>query len=200
MRTAPFGPEAVDAKDFPVVILDADEAQGMRRPERHLGRQPAAEPFAPERFGGAVGRVDPAIEAGAHQSGDRRQAPKGCNVAAPAADMGFQIGGNQPRIGFDPVEDPRQQRLFQAAIAQPSDRGNRDRDQRNHRDGKPGCERHLRFRAPSRPLRACGRANPAMLFRITGRKQHRRRHGMAMTTGAWRLPGSRSPPPAGPRA
>src|SRR3954465_12813446 len=54
---------------------------------------------------------------------------------------------------LDAVAGPLQQRLFQVAIAQPSDRGNRDRDQRNHRDGKPGCERHVGGRSPSRSAR-----------------------------------------------
>ena len=36
---------------------------------------------------------------------------------------------------FDAVEDPRQQRLLDAAKAEPSDRGDRDRNQQDHRDG-----------------------------------------------------------------
>ena len=51
------------------------------------------------------------------------------------------------------VAGPQQERLFQVAIVQPSDRGNRDRDQPNHRYGKPGCERHVGARSPSAPAR-----------------------------------------------
>ncbi|MEH2531022.1 hypothetical protein V1274_002031 [Bradyrhizobium sp. AZCC 1614] len=36
---------------------------------------------------------------------------------------------------LDAVAGALQERLFQVVIAQPSDRGNRERDQRNHRDG-----------------------------------------------------------------
>jgi hypothetical protein len=38
-------------------------------------------------------------------------------------------------MGLDAIEHARQQRLFQAVVAQPSDRGDRDRNQQNHRGG-----------------------------------------------------------------
>jgi len=60
---------------------------------------------------------------------------KGRDIRTRPADIGLKFRGNHPRMGFDPVEDARQQRLFQTAVAQPSDRGDCDRDQKNHRDG-----------------------------------------------------------------
>src|SRR6266540_6093474 len=56
-------------------------------------------------------------------------------------------------MSLNAVAGPQQERLFQVAIVQPSDRGNRDRDQPNHRYGKPGCERHVGARSPSAPAR-----------------------------------------------
>jgi len=111
-----------------VAIRNANHAERIGRPQRHLGDQPAFQPFAPEGLGGAVGRVDPAIETRPHQSGDRRQPMEGGNVAAPVADLGVQLAGGQPRMGLDPIEHAWQEGLFQAPIAQPSDRGYRNRD------------------------------------------------------------------------
>jgi hypothetical protein len=51
------------------------------------------------------------------------------NVGARAADIGLEIGRNELRMCLDAIERARQQRLLQAAIAQPSDRGYRDRNQ-----------------------------------------------------------------------
>ncbi len=134
---------AVDANDFPVTVRYPDKAQRIGRLERHLGGQPARQPFAPDRLGGLIDRIDPAIETRAHQAGDRRQALKGRYVGGAAANVGIQFGGDETRMRLDPIQHAWQQGLFQVAIAQPSDRGYRDRDQRNHRDGKPGCERHF---------------------------------------------------------
>ena len=143
-----------------------------------------------------IDRIDPAIETRAHQSGDRRQALKGCNVAASAADVGFQFGSDEPRMRLDAIEHARQQRLFQVAIAQPSDRGNRDRDQHDHRDGKSGCERHLVLsHALLRPGNAPGRPGNAISH-----------HGPEATPPAgWvddatRLAASRQPATAASRA
>ena len=66
---------------------------------------------------------------------DRRQALKGRNVAGAAANVGIQFGGDEPGMRLDAIEHARQQRLFQVAIAQPSDRGYRERNQQDHRDG-----------------------------------------------------------------
>ena len=95
----------------------------------------ASQPLAPERLRGLIGRIDAAIEAGAHQAADRRQAVKGGNVAGPAANMRVQFGGDEPGMGLDAIEHAGQQRLFQIAMAQPSDRGYRERNQQDHRDG-----------------------------------------------------------------
>jgi hypothetical protein len=126
---------AVDANDFPMTVRDAYKSQRIGWLERHLGSQPAFQPLAPERLRGLIGRIDSAIEAGAHQAGDRGEAVKGCDVAGGAADVGIQFGCDETRMGFDAVKDARQQRLFQIMIAEPSDRRHRDRHQQNHRDG-----------------------------------------------------------------
>src|SRR5258708_20939912 len=128
---------AVDAHDFLVTALYCDEAERIGRLERHLGGQPTLQPFAPDRLRGAIDRIHAAIEMRAHQTSDRRQAVKGRDVAASAADMGLQFDADQTRMGLDPVGHAGQDRLFQAAIAQPSDRGYRGRDQRNHRECNP---------------------------------------------------------------
>ena len=190
---------AVDADNLTAVVIKADD------PKHRIGGlgfefrcKAGRYPVAPRLFGDAIDRVDAASLSGADQSLQRRRRTKARDISGRAGCVIFEVGRHLPRMRLDAVAGAQQQRLFQAAIAQPADRGNRDRDQRNHRDGKPGCERHFWFRSPSRPPRASGRANPAMLFRITGRKQHRRGHGMTMTTGVWRPPGSRRPSPAGP--
>ena len=219
----------VDPDNFAMAIGDADDPKRIGRPERHLGGQPALQPFAPERLGGPIDGIDPAIETRAYQSRYRSQATKGRNIAAPGANLGLQLVGDKSRMGLDPVEHPRQHGLFQASIAQPSDRGYRDRHQRNHRDGKPGCQRHRGFARPPMASRSSRRAKP-MLERfpakwkpVRARKRHRaknpvpfrfhrngapgritgrkRHRRMAGTTGrrGRLLPGSRRPPPAGRR-
>ena len=130
--------------------------------------------------------------AGADQSVQRRCGTKARDISGCARRVVFEISRELPRMSLDAVAGALQERLFQVAIAQPSDRGNRDRDQRNHRDGKPGCERHVGVRSPSRSGPASRRTN-RMLWRITGRKQHRR----AIASRARRLPGSRRRLPAG---
>ena len=80
----------------------------------------------------------------------RRRGTEACDISGRAGRIVFEVGRDLPRMRLDAVAGALQERLFQVAIAQPSDRGNRDRDQRNHRDGKPGCERHVGRRSPSR--------------------------------------------------
>ena len=74
-------------------------------------------------------------EMGAHQPLQRRGGAIAGDIAASPRDIGFEVGGDQPRMGFDAIEDARQQRLLYAAIAQPPDRGDRNRNQQDHRDG-----------------------------------------------------------------
>ena len=88
----------------------------------------------------------------AHQPLQRRGGAKPGDIATSPRDVGFEVGGDQPRMGFDAIEDARQQRLLHAAIAQPSDRGDRDRNQQDHRDGQSGGKRHLYFRVASVPF------------------------------------------------
>ena len=60
---------------------------------------------------------------------------KGGNVAGPAANVRIQFGGDESGMCLDAIEHARQQRLFQVAMTQPSDRGYRERDQQDHRNG-----------------------------------------------------------------
>ena len=142
----------VDTEDFAAAIRDADDAKlrigglGLQ-----FGQQPLRHPPLPSLFGQAVNGIDAAGKTCADQPVQCRRRSEAGDVAARAADIGLQIESDEPRMRLGPVEDARQDRLLQAAIVQPADRGNRDRDQRNHRDGKPGCERHVRFRPPSHP-------------------------------------------------
>ena len=53
----------------------------------------------------------------------------------PAANVGVQFGRDEPGVRLDAIEHARQQRLFQVAMAQPSDRGYRERNQQDHCDG-----------------------------------------------------------------
>ncbi len=126
---------AVDANELPVAVLYPDEPERMGRLERHLGSQPGSQPLAPERLRDLIGRIDAAIETGTHQAMDRRQAVKGGNVAGSAAHMRVQLGGDKPGMRLDAIEHAGQQRLLQVAIAQPSDRGYRERNQQDHRGG-----------------------------------------------------------------
>ena len=129
---------AIDANDFPIAVPDTYQAKRIGRLETRLDGQLPLKSLAPDRFGGVVDRINPAVEACAHQSGNRREALKGRNVAAPGLDMRFDLVGGQPGLRLDPVEHARQDRPFNVAIAQPSDRADRDRNQRNHGDGEPG--------------------------------------------------------------
>ena len=117
----------------------------------------------------------------------RNRGTKARDISGRAGRVVFEVGRYLPRMRLDAVAGAQQERLFQVAIVQPSDRGNRDRDQRYHRDGKPRCERHLGVRTPSHSARRAGRAN-RMLLRITGRKQHRSRVGRRPMNGP-RVPG-----------
>jgi hypothetical protein len=107
--------------------------------------------------------------------------------------VGLQFGGDETRMRLDAIEDARQQRLFQVAIAQPADRGYCDRDQKDHREGEPGCKRHRCFRAVPLPPRHAAMWDATALRRITGRKQYSRRAGMTMDA-LWRQDNWQQPP------
>lgn len=69
---------------------------------------------------------------------------------------------------LDAVAGARQERLFEVAIAQPAERGYRDRDQQDHRDGQSGGKRHPALCAfPLVPTRGTGH-NKLRPFRISG--------------------------------
>ena len=150
---------AVDADQLAAVVVEADDPKHrIAGLGFEFGQQARRDPVAPGLFGDAVDRIDAARLAGADQSVQRHRRTKARNVAGRAGRVVFEIGRDLPRMRLDAVAGALQQRLFQVAIAQPSDRGNRDRDQRNHRDGKPGCERHVGGRSPSRSGPASRRA------------------------------------------
>ena len=126
----------VDAEEFAPAVLDPDEAEHrIGRLGAEIGDQTRLQALAPGRFGEVVDRINSAIEMGQHHAmrggvrGERR------DVGPRATHIGLQIRGDQPRMGLDAIEHARQQRLFQAAVAEPSDRGDRDCDQQDHRAG-----------------------------------------------------------------
>src|SRR5258708_37933814 len=124
------------SSDWTMAIVQSDETKlRIGRLEGQLSGQSVSQPFAPDSFRDVIDRIHPVIETGAHHSNHRREPLKGRNVVARGADIGFQIGGDEPRMGLDAIEHARQKRLFHAAIAQPSDRGYRDRNHQDHRDG-----------------------------------------------------------------
>jgi hypothetical protein len=63
-------------------------------------------------------------------------------IATGAGNVGFKMGGQQARLGFNPFQDPRNDGLGDIAIAEPADCGHGDRHQQDHRDGEPRSEGH----------------------------------------------------------
>ena len=151
---------AVDADNLAPIIIEADDAKHrISGLDFKFGREAARYAVAPRLFGDAVDRIDAPRFVCADQSVQRHRGTKACDISAGAGRVVFKLGRDLPRVRLDAVARALQQRLFQVAIAQPSDRGYRDRDQRNHRDGKPGCERHFVFaRPPVLPGRTAGRS------------------------------------------
>jgi len=143
-------PGAIDPHDFLVVVGDADEAEQIGRLQRHLGGQPALQPFPPGRFRHVFDRIGSAVEAGAHQARDRFEIRKRRDVPWRGADVGLEVGGNEARVALDPFEHARDQGLFEAAIAEPANGQNRDRHQEDHGDGKPRGQRQARTGAATR--------------------------------------------------
>jgi hypothetical protein len=132
----------VDAQDFAPAILDADDAKlhvgglGLE-----LGDQTLCHPIMPGLFGKAIDRIDSAGTVRADQSVQRGRGSEARDIAARAADVGLQVGGEKRCMRLYPIQHARQDRTFEVAIAQPPDRKYRDRHQHDHGDREPSGER-----------------------------------------------------------
>ena len=127
---------AVDTEEFASPVFDPDEAElRISRLGAEIGDDAREQTLAPDLFGEVVDRIDPAVETGEHHSVHRRMIRECRDIGTRAGHVRLQVRGEQPRMRLDAVEHARQQRLFQVAIAQPSDRGDRGRNQQDHRDG-----------------------------------------------------------------
>ena len=120
-----------------------------------FSRQPFCDSLVPCLLGDAIDGINAARQMPTDQPIQCSRISKAGNVGRRVAHVGLKIGGDQPRMRLGAIEDTRRNHLLQAAIAQPSDSGHRDRNQRNHRDGQSGCKRHVCFRAISGPLARC---------------------------------------------
>ena len=126
---------AVDADDLPLIVVDADHADiRIGRLGFEFSRETAGEALAPGLFGNAIDWIGAAGLAGAYQPVEGGAGFQACDIAPGTSDIGFEVGRDQPRLALDAIQHARQQRLFEAAIVQPADRGHCDCDQRNHCD------------------------------------------------------------------
>jgi len=164
-------PGAIDPHDFLVVVCDADEAEQIGRLQRHLGGQPALQPFPPGRFRHVFDRIGSAVEAGAHQARDRFEIRKRRDVPWRGADVGLEVGGNEARVRLDPFEHARDQGLFKAAIAEPADGKDRERHQEDHGNRKPRGQRQALAAALGFRRHAIGQ-NSRGGFVVSGPIQH----------------------------
>ncbi|MGY3032639.1 hypothetical protein ACVIIV_001809 [Bradyrhizobium sp. USDA 4354] len=136
---------AIDADQLALVIVQTDNSKlPIAGLGIDLGRKPRRDALAPGLFRDAVGSVDSSAEASADQAIDCRGGAIAGQIAASAGDVRFEIGRQQARLGFDPLQDPRNDGLCRVAIAQPSDGGHGDRYQQDHRDGQPRCQRRCK--------------------------------------------------------
>ena len=186
-------PGAVDTQIFGAVGAD-DAKFRVSRIGFDIGNEACQQPLAPGLFGQMINRIDAIVEMGVDHAAHGGIGAERHDVGMRAVGLGFELGGEQPRLGFDAIDHARQERPFKAVMAQPPDRGDRNRDQQNHRDGQPGCERHV-------ALRAASRMDPNVLCDIDGpvigcRCRHRCAAGMMMPpiSGSGRpLPAARRP-------
>ena len=170
-------PRTVDTDELAAIVVQADDPHHrVGRFGFELCRKTGRQPLTPCLLGNAVERIDAARPARADQSVQRHGGTKAQDISGRAGRIIFEVGRYLPRMRLDAVARALQERLFQVAIVQPSDRGNGDRDQRHHRDGKPRCERHVGVRTPSHSARRPAGSN-RMLLRITCRKQQGRGSG-----------------------
>jgi hypothetical protein len=129
------GSGAVGTDDFAPAVLDSDDAKlRISRFGVKFSGKTSRDALMPGLFGDAVNGIDTACQVRADQAVQRGCGFISRDIAAGPGRVGFEIGYEEPRMRLDAIEDARQKRLFQTAIAQPSDRGYRDRDQHDHRD------------------------------------------------------------------
>ncbi|MDP1868367.1 MAG: hypothetical protein Q8L13_18780 [Bradyrhizobium sp.] len=127
---------AVDAENFAPVVVETDDAKlGIGRFGFKHARKTGCKPCPPCRFGNAIGPIDTACHARANQSVQRSGVSITGDIATYSGDVGFQVSCDQPRMRLHTIKDAWNDRLFKAAMAQPSDRGYRERNQQDHRDG-----------------------------------------------------------------
>ena len=162
---------AVDADNFAPVIIKADDAKhrvaGLGFQFR---REAARDPVAPGLFGHAIDGIDTSRPAGADQAAQRHRRTEARDISGRAGRIIFEVGRDLPRMRLDAVAGAQQQCLLQVAIAQPADRGYRDGDQQDHRNGQSGGKRHLaRCDVPLDPTQ--NRIQQMMPVRIRSRKQ-----------------------------
>lgn len=162
----------VDPQDFAPAILDANDAKlrvgglGLE-----LGHQTLCHPIVPGIFGKVVDRIDAASKVRADHSVQRGCGSEARDIAAGAANVGLQVGGEKRCMRLYPIQHARQDRSFEVAIAQPADRKHRDRHQHDHGDRKPrGQRRPARGTAGFR-IRAF-RQDWRVFVRVRGPMQH----------------------------
>ncbi len=147
---------AIDPDDFAPVIFDSEDTElRIGRLGVEFSRQPFCDSLVPCLLGDAIDGINAARQMPTDQPIQCSRISKAGNVGRRVAHVGLKIGGDQPRMRLGAIEDTRRNHLLQAAIAQPSDSGHRDRNQRNHRDGQSGCKRHVCFCAIAGPLARC---------------------------------------------
>ena len=94
------------------------------------------------------------------------------NVIADTGDVALEFGRRELCVGLDAIQHARRDDLLQAAITEPTDSKHRERDQEDHRDGKPGGERHPGRRLDVLRRRMAGRCQQGG-FGIIGQTLHR---------------------------
>jgi hypothetical protein len=167
------GARPVDADDFSLIVVDADQPDhGVGGLGFQFRRKVHGDPLAPDASGNAVREIGAAGHSRADQSGKSGNVAVARDVAASPGRVRFKFGRYQPRMRLDAIEHARQQRLFQAAIIEPADGDDRDRNQEGHRDSQPGRERHPGEQAAvphARALRQHARGH----LGFSGGKRHR---------------------------
>ncbi len=141
-------PGTIGTNHFASAILNADDTKlRVGRLGLEFGQETRRDPLAPCRLGEAVDGIDAACLMRANEAVYCNRGPEAGDVAARAAHVGLQVGRDELRMRLDAIENARQQRLLQAAIAQPADRGDCDRNQQDHRERQSGRKSHCFRRA-----------------------------------------------------
>ena len=137
---------AVDADNLAPAVINADEPkQRVSGLGFQFCREAVGKAIAPRLFGEAIHGIDASGATGADQTLHRCRSMKTRDIPDRARRIVFEVRCDLPRMRLDAVAGAQQQRLFQVAIAQPADRGYRDRDQQDHRDGQSGAKVIPRF-------------------------------------------------------